>query len=1196
MPKKNDTTNSTEPEPVAGFSTNFFADPENAHLIYSHLVTTYPKGISRIIPWLNSALNNAADPDRSLVHFERMAEARGDKLFTELAENPRLVEMLITLFSNSSFLTEILLSMPDAIELIKDRTNLTERKTVDQFTIESGAVNQRLAENSDKLNALRRYQRRQLLRIGISDFLDLFDLRTVVTQLSRLAVGITRTCLALASEQTGISTTGFSVIALGKLGSRELNYSSDIDLLFLSKPDSTDYTRLGKQLIENISKTTTDGFLYRVDMRLRPWGHDGALVTTVEGFTRYFQQSALLWEKQAFLKARPIAGNLSLGEELRRAAEPYIYGIPAEEVRAGIFSMKQRTEEFLFEKGRKWGEVKLGEGSIRDVEFVVQSLQLTHPAIRTRRILKAIPLLREEKLLTPAEARTLTEGYVFLRTIEHYLQITDYQQTYTLPSDPIALALLARRLGFEGEGAGERFIQAFEKNCQAIRAVYMKIIGNQPEPTPALTAEEETQVLHHVARMDQAYAATFSPDEITFHTRLIEQVTRDKPVIVETSPMEENCWQVTVVGYDYLGVFSLICGLLYLYGMNILDSQAFTYETKENEENNSSRKKIVDVFVVEPIQKTIIDLTLWKHYADDLLVLVKKVQVGARREAQGDLAKKVGAMVHEQQAENLPLYPIEIEIDNQSNEKYTVLKIGSPDTAGFLYEFSNALALSHINLVRVLVQTVNNCAEDILLVTDEEGHKILAEEKQRELRAAAVLIKHFTHLLPHSPNPESALLHFREFLHQLFARPNWVDEFAKIERPEVLSGLAKLLGVSDFLWDDFLRMQYGNLFPIVRDVKELETAINREHLEKVLQKDLKEIADWREAVNTFKDREMFRIDMRHILGYSPEFGDFSKELTDLVEVTLNAIFSRCTDEITQKYGKPLLEDDKPCAAVLLALGKCGGRELGFASDIELMLVYEGQGRTSRKKNTATSSYFEELIQCMTRAIQARQEGVFHLDLQLRPYGKAGSQAVSLESFTKYYAPSGPAWPYERQALVKMRPIAGDDQLGKKLCDLRDEFVYNGEPFDVTSMRAMRERQVRHLVSVGTFNAKFSPGGLVDLEYLIQGLQINFGAADPSVRRTNIREAMSALNQAGHLVTADYDRLRKAHTFLRWLIDSLRVVRGNAKDVNIPAFNSDEFAFLARRLRYGSDVEKLAQDLNQYAQDVQELSIKLLSEG
>jgi glutamate-ammonia-ligase adenylyltransferase len=143
------------------------------------------------------------------------------------------------------------------------------------------------------------------------------------------------------------------------------------------------------------------------------------------------------------------------------------------------------------------------------------------------------------------------------------------------------------------------------------------------------------------------------------------------------------------------------------------------------------------------------------------------------------------------------------------------------------------------------------------------------------------------------------------------------------------------------------------------------------------------------------------------------------------------------------------------------------------------------------------------------------------------------------------------------------------------------------------MRAMRERQIRHLVKGGTFNAKFSPGGLVDIEYLVQGLQINHGAQNPGLRSTNLREAMSQLHLAGILSDDDYTRLRKAHTFLRWLIDSLRVVRGNSKDVTLPAFGSEEFIFLARRLRYEMDIARLRDDLARYVAEVQEINTRLL---
>jgi len=1184
-------TSATNPLPE-DFAVIPFADGSNAAAIMSRLEGKYKTGMKAASNWIITGLANAADPDRSLIHFERLADAKGETLFDILHDNPRLIEVLITLFSTSAFLTEILLGIPDGIELISQRSLLTEKKTVEQFQSEAITAFQQHENNLEKLDALRRYQRRQLLRIGVSDFLDLFDLRTVFAQVSRMAIGLVRACLALAVEQTGISAAGFSVLAMGKLGARELNYSSDIDLLFVCRGEAEKYFDLGKALIENLSSSTSKGFLYRVDMRLRPWGHEGALVTSKEGFLRYFTDSALMWEKQAFLKARPIAGNLGLGEELRNEIKPILYSIPPDEVRAGIFSMKQRTEEFLAEKGRDWGEVKLGEGSIRDVEFVVQALQLTHPSIRTRATLKAIPLLRDDQLLTNVEARTLTEGYIFLRTIEHYLQITNYQQIYSLPTDKNSLNLLARRLGFEGRGAADRFVDAYEKHCQAIRAIFLKYVGNQPNPEPSVSVESNQQVAQHVARMDASYSDAFNAQEITLHTRLTKSLSHDKPVLVDANALDGSRWRVTIVGYDYLGILSLISGLLFLYDLNILESQIFTYESNSDEDENGL-KKFVDVFVVSPLHNPDLNQQFWMAYADDLLILMRKLQTGKRREAQIDLAKRVGARFQSTPADNMPLYPMEIEIDNEADEKYTVLRIGAPDTAGFLYEFSNALALSHINVVRMQVQTVGNRACDVLFVHDDRGEKILSTQKQRELRAATVLIKHFTHLLPHSPNPESAMLHFREFLYQLFKRPNWVDEFARIERPEVLNALARLLGVSDFLWDDFLRMQYSNLFPIVSDVSMLEAAPTKKQLKRELDQVLSASKDWRESVNEFKDREMFRIDMRHILGHSAEFGEFSAELTELVELVIETAYQHCRQEMIEKYGMPRLEDGGECHASMLALGKCGGRELGFASDIELMFIYAGQGETSGAKKVANSVFHEELMQSFVQSIKAKQEGVFHIDLQLRPYGKAGSQAVALDAFTRYYAPRGQAWPYERQALVKLRPICGDQKLGKLISNLRDQYVYHGEEFDVTAMRAMRERQERHLVHAGTFNAKFSPGALVDIEYLVQGLQINYGAKDATLRKTNIREAMAALHKSGYLTDDEYDRLRKAHTFTRWLIDSLRVVRGNAKDITIPPFDSEEFAYLARRLRYGSDVERLVQDINRYAQDVLEINLRLL---
>jgi glutamate-ammonia-ligase adenylyltransferase len=602
------------------------------------------------------------------------------------------------------------------------------------------------------------------------------------------------------------------------------------------------------------------------------------------------------------------------------------------------------------------------------------------------------------------------------------------------------------------------------------------------------------------------------------------------------------------------------------------------------------------VFTVQPARGEVAAET-WVRYAADLAALLGMMDVGQRREARGELARRAAAAVHEIASAATPLYPVEIEIDNETSERYTVLRIDAPDTIGFLYELTNALAYSRIYIARVLVSSAGNRVRDTLYVTDADGAKITSPEKQRELRAATVLIKHFTHLLPLSPNPEAALLHFREFIGELFRRPNWPGELTSLERPEVLDALARLLGVSDFLWDDFLRMQYASLFPVVRDVDALATAKSRAQLQAELEALLPQTSEvserWRDVLNAFKDREMFRIDMRHILGHTQEFWEFSEELTDLAEVVVNSAFHLCHEELRAVHGTPYLESGAISQMAVCALGKTGGRELGFASDIELMLVYAGDGETGGPQTTTTAEFYERLVQAFVTAIQARREGIFEVDLQLRPYGKAGSMAVALEAFRRYFAPGGPAWAYERQALVKLRPVAGDAELGRQIAALRDEFVYTGEPFDTSAMRAMRERQVRHLVTGGTFNAKFSPGGLVDLEYLVQGLQITHGHANPALRLTNIREAMAALAKAGILSEDDYARLRKAHTFLRWLIDGLRMVRGNAKDLTVPPADSEEFAFLARRLRYGNDTDRLREELTRHTRDVQELNSQLL---
>jgi glutamate-ammonia-ligase adenylyltransferase len=726
------------------------------------------------------------------------------------------------------------------------------------------------------------------------------------------------------------------------------------------------------------------------------------------------------------------------------------------------------------------------------------------------------------------------------------------------------------------------------------------------DPFPDSPFNPQSEIARHLARLSPSYAATFSRAEIEFHAELAARLGDRNPIELAAEHIEEGYWRVTIVAYDYLGELSLICGLLFAHGLSIVDGHVYTYEAAADTPAQlptrpaaaDSRRKIVDVFTVKHVVPESAAETgaIWRTYATDLAALLRLLETGRQRDAQGELAKRVALAVRGVEAAAPTLHPINITVRSDAGERYTLLQIESQDTPGFLYEFTNALALNGIHIAQVAVATEGNRVRDILYVTDARGRRITSPERERELRAATVLVKHFTHLLPQSPNPELALQHFNEYLGELFARPSWPDELASLERPEVLGALARLLGVSDFLWDDFLRMQYANLFPVVQDVDALASGKPRAQLAAELTAELTAAPDpaaRRDRLNAFKDREMFRVDMRQIMGRIPAFGQFSAELTDLAEVIVAGTARFCRDELLAVHGEPRTAGGEPARLCVAALGKCGGRELGFASDIELMFVYEGGGETTGPKVINAAEFYERLVIEFTRAIRARREGIFEIDLQLRPYGKAGSLAVSLDAFRRYFAPAGPAWSYERQSLVKLRPIAGDEVLGRALRALCDDYVYDGTPFDVAAMRAMRERQLSHLVTPGTVNAKYSQGGLAELEYVVQGLQITHGATDASLRVTNTAAAISRLAAAGMISAENGARLGDALLFLHQLINALRMVRGNNRDLTVPAEDGEEFAYLARRLGYGDDPNRLGVAISEHMTWVQRLGARLL---
>ncbi len=1205
-----------------------FTDWQKARSCLQRLGSSADRQIAllEILPVMLFNLQNSANPDQAMLNFEHFTERYSEavQLYKALAEEPRSLEMLIQLFAGSQFLSEVLLSRPRFFEKLKNPKTLAQPKSRAHIDAEIREKLQRCTNYSESLNALRIYQKRELLRIGACDLFGLLDLEFIISQLSLLARRIVSASLYLASNELQIPAENFCVIALGKLGGRELNYSSDIDLIFLASENQPQFQRLGQKLIEILSKTTAEGFLFRVDMRLRPWGRSGVLVPGIGEMLQYFARHARIWEKQAWLKSRRIAGDETVSAAVFDKIRPEIFKLPQQDVRREIQQMKQEIEANLKNKGQKWGEVKGGKGSIRDVEFITQFLQIAHgrmhPEIRSRNTLDGLARLAVSNFLPAQDFNTLSEGYRFLRTAEHYLQIMHNQQVHKLPEDERELHFLALRLGFAGKKAGKNFVDRYHQHSQAIRSLYDHYICSTAETAGRIIRRQnkfsgDTPLHEHLNRLDTTYLQTFSREEIAGHAALLARVKSDNLVEISAYALDEHRWRLTVAAFDFPGELSLICGLLFVFGLDIENGEIFTYEPgQENKPQQkrrpvsrnrrfrpqniavkNGRRKIIDVFTVRCLVAPL-KAAVWPQYHQELNALLTELQAGMQGKSQGELAKKVALALKKIEMPTATLLPIEIAIDNSSSENYTVMRLDAPDTVGFLYEFTNALALNGVYISRVNVSSLDGRVHDTIFMCDTEGNKITDERKQNQLRAAAVLVKHFTHLLPQSPNPESAMLHFREFLAQLFTLEDWPFELASLERPEVLQALANLLGVSEFLWQDFLRMQHQNIFPVLTNVGELEQPVPREKLEKDLRFALmtrQNPADKRKVLNEFKDREMFRIDMRYIQNITPNFHRFSSELSDLGEVVLTAAYSITFDELFAKHGLPLLAEGTPCKLSICALGKFGGREIGFGSDIELIFIYSGEGKTNGERIISNAEFYNKLVIAVSQSIIAKRKGIFEIDLRLRPYGKAGSYAVPLAAFEKYFTAEGAAWNYERQALVKMRHIAGDTQFGRQVLQVRDHCLYSGKPFDSQSMRAMRERQIRQLVAGGTMNAKFSSGALVDIEFLVQGLQITHGAQNAALRVANTRDAMQALFEHKILTKTDFEQLSAAHVFMRKIIEALRMVRGNARDLTVPVAGTEQFAFLARRMGYDS-LKDLQRDIHRHTNFVREACRRLLT--
>jgi len=707
------------------------------------------------------------------------------------------------------------------------------------------------------------------------------------------------------------------------------------------------------------------------------------------------------------------------------------------------------------------------------------------------------------------------------------------------------------------------------------------------------------------ARMDDDYFATFSPEEISTHIRMSCALDPEHPAQCRITPRGEDEFDIIIVGLDYLSEFSIFCGLLSAFGLDIRAGKIYSFArqtpgaARRRPTRRSSRvktsqslpRKIVDVF---SIRGAGFYEARRREFEQELHTLVRMLAAGSSEQARERLNRFLTERI-ERMDERLSglLSPVEVRFDNQLSPDWTVMDARSEDAFAFLYAFSNALSLRGLYIHKVEIQSVGHEARDRFFIADRRGRKIEDEREQERLRTAVALIKQFTRFLPEAPDPAKAMRHFDQFLDKIAEEripERMVSFFAG---KEGMNLLAHLLGSSDFLWDDFLSLRFKDLLPVLEDFAKTELRPDKQSLRKHLAASLSQASTFEEkkgAFNRFKDSQVFLIDVKHLLDPQVTLMDFSQALTDLAEVALDESARICYDRLVERHGEPMRADGSPAQFTICGLGKFGGREMGYASDLEVLFVHDGQGRTRGDKPIDNGLFFEHLAQQVVEFIEAREKGIFHIDLRLRPHGKAGALATPFEQLENYYSEHGEAAPFERQSLIKLRWVAGDESLGRRVEARRDSYTYSGAPWDWENALHLRRRQTRELVKPGRINVKYSSGGIIDIEYVAQYLQILHGKDHPELRVTNTLEALDQLRRLRIISEADFEMLREAYLFLRNLIDALRIVRGDASDLVLPEEDSEEFKSLARRLGYRERDWKLgavalAADIRQWMKKV-----------
>ena len=475
----------------------------------AHLTERARRTLEKIAPHFLQYVFESPDQDMALGNLERFLVAVGSRssLYALLAEKREVLKLLVSLFGMSEFLSKILIGNPGLLDSMVTQSRSGFSKSREEMGAEVAILLDQADDFEERLDTLRRYRHEEFLRIGLNDIYGKLGQSEITHQLTTLADVLLFAAYSVAKKEltrhgkptyndNGVTReASLAIIALGKMGGFELNYHSDLDIIYIyDRQGTTDgekpitnheyFAKLGQKIISILSTQTREGYVYKIDTRLRPSGNAGPLVTSLGSFRTYHADEAQVWERQALTKARVVIGRPELKEELEEILTATAYGATAgDEDRQEIRRLRMRMENELAKESKGNYNIKTGRGGIVDVEFIVQYLQLKfgrdYEATRSTSTVAALKAFRRENLIVDGDAETLLAGYKFLRRLENRLRIIHDYSMNDLSGSREYLDKLARRLGYDPKlrHPGELFMADYEKTTTAIRDCFDRVFG-----------------------------------------------------------------------------------------------------------------------------------------------------------------------------------------------------------------------------------------------------------------------------------------------------------------------------------------------------------------------------------------------------------------------------------------------------------------------------------------------------------------------------------------------------------------------------------------------------------------------------------------------------------------------------------------------------------------------------------------------